>query len=91
MFTSTIRMMIVGARQTGLSISATADLLGFSRTMSLLRMVRTTKKVSGSSADRNTLLMREVREEGQTGRISQEGDSHANNHALQQWYAEEHL
>ena len=28
---------------------------------------------------------------GQTGQSWQEGDSNANNHALQQWYAEERL
>ena len=63
------RGMIVGARQGGLSISETADLLGFSCTTvsrSLQRMVRKTKKhpVSSSSAGRNALLMREVRGEG---------------------------
>ena len=51
------RGMIVGARQGGLSLSETADLLGFSRSLSLLRMVRKTKKhpVSGSSVGRNAL------------------------------------
>ena len=45
------RGMIVGARQGGLSISETADLLGFSCT-------------TGSRVGRNALLMREVRREG---------------------------
>ena len=30
-------------------------------------------------------------EKGQTGQSWQEGDSNANKHILQQWYAEEHL
>ena len=61
--------MIVGARHGGLSISETADLLGFSlhnSLWSLQRMVRKNKKhpVSSSFAGRNILLMREVRGEG---------------------------
>ena len=64
------RGMIVAARQGGLSISETADLLGFSHT-TVSRVCREWCKkkqkrhpVSSSSAGRNVLLMREVRGEG---------------------------
>ena len=60
--------MIVGARQGGLSISETADLLGFSHT-TVSRVCREwcekqKHPVSSSSVGRNALLMREVRGEG---------------------------
>ncbi len=58
--------MVVGARQAGLSISKTADLLGFS---SLGFTENDPKKrkypVSGSCVEENALLMSE--ENGQTG------------------------
>ena len=63
------RGMIVGARQGGLSISETADLLGFCCT-TVSRVCREwcgkKKKhpVSSSSVGRNVLLMGEVRGEG---------------------------
>ena len=44
--------------------------------------------VCSSYVDKNALLMREVRGEGLDW---SKGDSNTNNHALQQWYAEEHL
>ena len=48
--------------------------------------------VSSSEAGKNALLLREVRGEGPPSCQSwAEGDSNANNHILQQWYAEEHL
>ena len=60
--------MIVGARQGALSISETADLLGFScPTVSRVTEngVKTKKHpMSSSSAGKNVLLMREVRGEG---------------------------
>ena len=46
--------------------------------------------VSSSSAGKNAFLLREVVEKSQTGQSWQE-DSNANNHTLQQWYAEEHV
>ncbi len=70
------RGMVVGARRAGLSISKTADLLGFSQT-TIFRIYRTSlgftekgqKKrkyqVSGSWMDENALLMSEDNE--QTG------------------------
>ncbi len=63
------RGMVVGARRSGLSISKTADLLGFSRT-TISRVYRHGPKkrkypVSGSCVDENALLMSE--ENGQTG------------------------
>ncbi len=60
------RGMVVGARRAGLSISKTADLLGFSRT-TISRVSREKRKypVSSSCVDENALLMSE--ENGQTG------------------------
>ena len=50
-----------------------------------------TKYTHSSSAGRNALLMERSEEKGQTGHSWQEGNSHANNYILQQWYAEGHL
>ncbi len=61
------RGMVVGARRTGLSISQTADLLGFSHTtISRVYRERSEKRkypVSSSCVDENALLMSEVRGE----------------------------
>ena len=78
MFTSTIRMgkkcdssyfdhgMIVGARQGSLSISGTADLLGFSHLEFAENRAKNKKHpVSSSSTGRNALLTREVQREWQ--------------------------
>ncbi len=59
--------MVVGARRTGLSISNTADLLGFSHT-TISRFTENGPKkrkypVSGSCVDENALVMSEVRGE----------------------------
>ncbi len=63
------RGIVVGARRAGLSISKTADLLGFSRTTISRFTENGLKKrkypVSGSCVDENALLMSE--ENGQTG------------------------
>ncbi len=64
------RGMVVGARRAGLSISKTADLLGFSRT-TISMFTEFTEKgqkkrkypVSGNCLDENALLMSEVRGE----------------------------
>ncbi len=61
------RGMVVGAREAGLSISKTADLLGFSQT-TISRFTENGQKkrkypVSGSCVDENALLMSEVRGE----------------------------
>ncbi len=59
--------MVVGARRTGLSISQTADLLGFSHTtISRVYKERSEKeRISSDSScvDENALLMSEVRGE----------------------------
>ena len=72
MFKSTIRTgkkcdlsdfhhdMIVGARRTGLNISVTADLLGFSAVFRVDSEWCKKYPVIVSSVDRNALLMRDV-------------------------------
>ncbi len=59
--------MVVGVRRTGLSISETADLLGFSHTTISRFTENGLKKrkypVSGSCVDEDALLMSEVRGE----------------------------
>ncbi len=57
--------MFVGARRAGLSISKTADLLGFSRTTIGLQRIVRKRPVSGSCVDENALLKSEENE--QTG------------------------
>ncbi len=59
------RGMVVGARQAGLSISKTADLLGFSLGFTENGPKKRKYPVSGSCVDENALLMSE--ENGQTG------------------------
>ncbi len=61
------RGMVVGARRAGLSISETADLLGFSHT-TISRVTENGPKkrkytVSSSCVNENALLMSEVRRE----------------------------
>ena len=81
------RGMIVGARQGGLSISETADLLGFTHT-TVSRVCREmARKEKAAVCMSSTVLVRE----GKNWPKLNEGDSRRNNHALQQWYAEEHL
>ncbi|KAF7647059.1 hypothetical protein LDENG_00178000 [Lucifuga dentata] len=56
--------MVVGARQAGLSIAETADLLGFSRiTISRVYRERSEKEKISSSLGENASLMPEVRGE----------------------------
>ncbi len=60
--------IVVFARRGGLSISKTADLLGFSRTTVSIGFTENGQKkrkypVSGSCVDKNALLMSEVRGE----------------------------
>ncbi len=59
------RGMVVGARPSGLSISKTADLLGFLHTtISRVYRERSEKRkypVGGSCVDENALMMSEVR------------------------------
>ena len=85
--------MIVGARQGGLSISQTGDLLGFScTTLSWVwrEWCEKQKNIQWAAVLRaNHIVNERSDEKGQTGRSWQEGDSNANNHALQQWYAKE--
>ena len=59
------RGMVVGARRTGLSISKTADLLGFSHTTisRVYRELSEKEKISGSCVDENALLMSEIKGE----------------------------
>ena len=78
--------MIVVARQGGLSSSETVDLLGFAHT-TVSRVCKEKHAGSSISVGRNVLLMREVRGQGPEW-LKQEGDSNANNHTLQRWYAE---
>ena len=88
------RGTIVGARQSGLSISETADLLGFSHTAVSSVCREWCKKLKTSSEQQFCRQKRLVNERGQRRRarlVRQGGDSNANNHTLQSWYAEEHL
>ena len=57
------------------------------QSQSLQRMVR---KKTKTSSEQQFYGQKHVAK-GQTGQSWQEDDSNANNHALQQWYAEEHL
>ena len=55
-------------------------------------MVQKKKKFSKQQFCQQKRIINERSEEkSQTGQSWQEGDCNANNHALQQWYADEHL
>ncbi len=77
--------MVVDATRTGLSISQTADLLGFHTQPSLGFTENGLKKrkypVSGSCVDENALLMSEVRGEW-TDWLEMIDNSNSNNHSL---------
>ena len=74
--------IIVGARQGGLSISETVDLLIFSHiTVFAENGVKNKKRIQWEWFEEN----------GQTGQSWPERDSNANDRTLQQWYAEEYL
>ena len=82
--------MIIGARQVVFSIS-----WGFSGTSvsSICREWCEKQKTSSEQqfCGQKCIVKESSEEKGQTGQSWQEGDSYANNHTLQQWYAEEHL
>ena len=74
------RGLVVGARRAGLSISETADLLGFSRT-TISRVTENGPKkrkypVSSNSPGENALLMPKVRGQRRMARLVQ-GDRNA--------------
>lgn len=79
--------MIVGGRPGVMGISEASDLLGFSPQL-LLQFTQNGVKnkkhpVSGSSADRNRLLVRKVRGEYQTGWSWQRGCGTSDSYSFQ--------
>ncbi len=71
--------MVVGARRAGLSISETADLIGFSP-MTISRVYR--KWWEAALCVKNALLIPEVREEWPNLSKLIEGNSNSNGHSL---------
>ncbi len=83
------RVMVVGARRTGLSISKTADLLGFSRT-TISRVYRELFEKEKISSERQ-LCGRKCLVDVRGEQADWLGNSSSNNHSLQPRYAEYHL
>ncbi len=90
------RGMVVGVRRAGLSISKTADLLGFSHTTISIGFTENGPKkkqypVNGSCVDENAFLISEVRGEWADWLEMIESNSNSNNPSLQPRYAKYHL